>query len=278
MRFRLLLERTSKPGFIPINYQYELSAAIYRIIDQGDSNFARYLHNTGYVVDNKPFRLFTFSRLNFEGYKIHKENGRIEHVGLNATLTVSFLIDKAAEEFIKGVFLKASLYIGDKISGAHYTIRLVEAQAPAYFSETMHYTCISPVLLKRKRITGGEDYLSPTHQEFAKILISNLLNKARAFTTTVNTSLLWEDHAEIAFKTKGEIKKNGVTLKAFTPETTKMIAYIFDFELTMPTYLHEIGYHAGFGHLNSQGFGCVEVNEESYQKTLKSLEKYCVES
>ena len=137
----------------------------------------------------------------------------------------------------------------------------------------MHYTCISPILLKRKRITGGEDYLSPTHQEFAKILISNLLNKARAFTTTVNTSLLWEDHAEIAFKTNGEIKKNGVTLKAFTSGATKMIAYTFDFELTMPTYLHEIGYHAGFGHLNSQGFGCVEVRNFSQTREDKKDQK-----
>lgn len=70
MRFYIRLDRISRERFLPINYQYELSAAIYKVIDRADSGFSDFLHRQGYLAFGKQFRLFTFSRLDFRGYRV----------------------------------------------------------------------------------------------------------------------------------------------------------------------------------------------------------------
>ena len=60
MTFNIFLN-INKKGVLPINYQYPLSAAIYRIISKGDKEYANLLHEKGY---GKGFKLFTFSQLN----------------------------------------------------------------------------------------------------------------------------------------------------------------------------------------------------------------------
>jgi CRISPR-associated endoribonuclease Cas6 len=40
-----------------------------------------------------------------------------------------------------------------------------------------------------------------------------------------------------------------------------LIGYMYEFDLTAPAELQKVGYYAGFGHLGSQGFGCVGVKE-----------------
>ncbi len=60
MRFNLRLH-TEKFSLVPFNYQYPLSAAIYKIIQSADHAFAAFLHDTGYGKGHKSFKLFTFS-------------------------------------------------------------------------------------------------------------------------------------------------------------------------------------------------------------------------
>ena len=62
MRFQLTLQTITKIAKIPVNYQYPLSAAIYRIIAKGDAQYVSFLHERGY---GKGFKLFTFSLILF---------------------------------------------------------------------------------------------------------------------------------------------------------------------------------------------------------------------
>ena len=64
MKFNIVLKYPSG-SYIPINYQYPVSAAIYKILQQADEEYARFLHDTGYQKANslKTFKLFTFSDL-----------------------------------------------------------------------------------------------------------------------------------------------------------------------------------------------------------------------
>jgi len=45
MRFRITLNAQDRYAVIPINYQYPLSATIYKIIHQADAAYAAFLHN-----------------------------------------------------------------------------------------------------------------------------------------------------------------------------------------------------------------------------------------
>jgi len=262
MRFKLTLERADQRRFIPINYQYELSSAIYRVIERGNENFSAFLHDEGYRSGSKSFRLFTFSRVFLDKQRVHINQGRIEHLGTSTELYVSFLIDQAAEEFIKGLFLGQQFYLGDQISGVTYQVSKIESAGPVYFQQTMHYRCLSPILIKEKRVDGGENYLSPSHPKYGELLVQNLISKwtAKAIAGIEQKGESIQD-LNYRFEPQGKLFKNGVLIKQMTPQESKLIGYSFEFILEAPVELQEIGYYSGFGHLNSQGFGCVEIKK-----------------
>lgn len=62
MRFSITL-RVKDGILLLINYQYPLSAALYRIISKGDANYAQFLHEKGYGKKDKGFKLCAFSQL-----------------------------------------------------------------------------------------------------------------------------------------------------------------------------------------------------------------------
>ncbi|SHN04219.1 CRISPR-associated endoribonuclease Cas6 [Cyclobacterium lianum] len=263
MRFLISLQREGKASFLPINYQYELSALIYKTLDRADSSFSRFLHEQGYLAFGRRFRLFTFSRISFDTFRIVKDAGRIEHRGQGATFEISFMVARAAEEFIKGLFLDQVLVLGDKISQVPYRVAGIEALPPPVFKEKMHYRGLSPIFLRRKRDDGGEDYLHPEEEDYGKLLIQNMISKVRAFE---QVAALEMNPAEISipdfsFKPTGKIFKNGVRIKQLTEQATMLIGYMYEFEFSAPVELQKAGYYAGFGHLGSQGFGCVGLTE-----------------
>jgi CRISPR-associated endoribonuclease Cas6 len=49
MQFKLTLSGT-KGQYIPINYQYPLSACIYKIIERADAAYSLFLHDRGHRV------------------------------------------------------------------------------------------------------------------------------------------------------------------------------------------------------------------------------------
>ncbi len=66
---------------LPLNYQYPLSAWIYKVLARGDRGFAEFLHEQGYKMENqKTFKLFTFSNLRFPAntYRIIRGTDRME--------------------------------------------------------------------------------------------------------------------------------------------------------------------------------------------------------
>ncbi|WP_143959475.1 CRISPR-associated endoribonuclease Cas6 [Litoribacter populi] len=264
MRFRIHLRKEGEKAFLPINYQYELSSAIYKTIDRADSAFSRFLHEQGYLAFGRNFRLFTFSRLSFDGFKIIREAGRIQHHGEGACFEISFMVDRAAEEFVKGLFMDQVFVLGDKISQVFYAVENIVAMEPPVFEESMRYRCLSPIFIRRKRNSGGEDYLHPSDRDYGILLIQNLMVKGRAFKSSVGEGLEDESAAvpDFSFAPKGKVYKNGIRIKQLTRQETHLIGYNYEFEFRAPVELQEIGYYAGFGHLGSQGFGCVEIKKE----------------
>ena len=48
---------------LPINYNYFLASAIYGFLRESDPEYADFLHQDGYELENRRFKLFTFSQL-----------------------------------------------------------------------------------------------------------------------------------------------------------------------------------------------------------------------
>ena len=89
MKFKLLFQIPGEKNIIPVNYQYEFSAWIYKTLNFGNAEFARWLHDQGYVNGNKRFKLFTFSRLFPDKYSVQKD--RLEILSNQSVLYISLL-------------------------------------------------------------------------------------------------------------------------------------------------------------------------------------------
>ena len=260
MRFLVHLDKMGNNNFLPLNYQYELSSAIYKVFEKADPAYSHFLHQEGYVFKKKSYKPFTFSFLSFDRYRIIKDHNRIDHTGNKAVLDIRFAIDRAAEGFIKGLFLNQRLSIGDRISQVDYEIRQIQAAERMDFKEEMTYRCLSPVFLSCSREDGGADYLSPTDERFKSVFENNLIQRLMSFDTSLSFKELEDDFPKIEFVLKSSPKKKGITLKSLEEKPIKVIGYQFDFLLRAPAIIQELGYYGGFGSKNALGFGCVEVN------------------
>ena len=238
---------------IPINYQYELSSWVYKTLNYGNPEFSEWLHSQGYINENKNFKLFTFSHFDIPTFRINKD--RLQILSPKISLTLSFLPIKAIETFVIGLFKNQEFGIGDKQSQADFKVISVERMPEPEFRETIKYRCLSPIFID-KIIDGQKhkSYLSPEQDGYEELFSQNLISKFLAHSNSVSIN-----PSEIKIRYFGKIRKKGITIKANTPEETKIIGYMFNFELKAPPELQRIGYYAGFGRLNSQGFGCCEI-------------------
>ncbi|CAN5607697.1 hypothetical protein BH23BAC1_BH23BAC1_25790 [soil metagenome] len=184
-------------------------------------------------------------------------------LGNEAILEISFLIDKAAENFIKGLFLNQQCSLGDRISCIDFTVNKIEATAPPFFKEAMSYSTKSPICLSIKGEKHAQ-YMHPEDEKFGQLLINNLLEKLKVSPMALagNNEPILGTMPSFNFKLLSEPKSRLITMKAFTDQQTQVRGYDFKFELSAPVILHEIGYYGGFGEKGSLGFGCVESNLE----------------
>ena len=259
MRFNLVLERTGKKNFLPFNYQYEVSSWIYKVISMADTDFSNFLHGSAFQSGVKSFKLFTFSNLDLRPFRIHKQHGRIEIIGNHAFLQISFMVDKAAENFIKGLFLNQQFSIGDKISNVDFCVRRIESEAVPIFNDRMVYRTLSPMCVS---IHGERyaQYICPSDRDYEKLLFTNLIAKLNSMPVIHGNRVLLETSGdEHGFTLLSEPKSRLISIKSFTRDETRVRGYEFKFELRASPLLQEIGYYSGFGEKNSTGFGCVEI-------------------
>lgn len=258
MRFKLLLE-VNKKAFgnnLPINYQYEQSAAVYKILSSSDKVYSAWLHDNGFQLENgKKFKFFTFSRFKIDRWRVWPEKERLQIFSDTVEWQISFLPEKSTETFIRGVFRDQIFEIGDKKSVVQFIVRNVEALPEPVYSEKMIFVTMSPLCLKFRRSDGKTDYLSPTDVRAPFILFNGLLDKYRLYYGKGCRNSL----SECKLKVLNEPKPVVVKLKADTDEETRVKGFMCRIEVQAPVELMRLMYESGAGALSSQGFGCLGV-------------------
>ncbi|MEA3497182.1 MAG: CRISPR-associated endoribonuclease Cas6 [Bacteroidota bacterium] len=259
MRIKITFQLSGKKQVLPLNYQYPISAWIYKVFAQADKEFASKLHEAGYKLENgKTFKLFTFSQLKFpkHTWKIIPKSDRIEIWSRKVFLTIAFQLPEQMENFVMGLFQNQKASIGDKISQIDMkveTIEVLKNEIPN--TATVKIKPLSPITLglfeENKKY---ETYILPTHPKYKELFLKNLIDKYEA--SGKNRLYLDDlDFNVVKLYTKTSMQK----IKANTKAETKVRAYWFDFELTAPKELIELGLNAGFGSMNSMGFGMCEL-------------------
>lgn len=254
MRFKLFLNIDKRPfgNRLPFNYQYELSAVIYKILANADHAFAEWLHDNGFAADKKVFKLFAFSRLQIPNYRI--EGNFLEILSDSATWYLSFLPERSTQEFIQGIFNEQQFELGNRQARIRCRVQSIELMPSPAFSEPMSFRTLSPMCLTLKRENGTDEYVAPTHPMARELILQNLLDKYKAFTGNDFP----EKDVAFDFKVTGKPRSSLITIKADTPQESKIRAFGCNFQLTAPVELMKIAYDGGLGSKNSQGFGMMQ--------------------
>lgn len=261
MRFRLILRNLSKVCNLPINYPPYISANIYRFIQQADAAYAKFLHNQGYVNQSatKRFKYFTFGQLRIPRHLRKIKEGRLLVKANYLSLEVSFLIEKASESFVMGLFQNQRLHIIDEFAHNEFLIERVEMLPYEIIKPTLQLRTLTPLVIARKNSDGKHStYLAPTEAGYEQIFRNNLLSKYEAYQQLVNPNEISQlPETAISFKLlpSTTLRSKLITVKPKLPKPIKVKGYMFDFEITAPLEVLKVGFFGGWGSNSALGFG-----------------------
>lgn len=258
MRFKLILQVNKRAfgNLLPLNYQYEQSAAVYRILASADEEYASWLHDNGFRLDNgKTFKLFTYSRFEIGKYKILHKEERLQILSDTIEWQIGFLPEKSTEKFIQGVFKDQIFEIGDTKSVVQFIVNSVEVMPDPDYSGKMIFNTISPICLKYHRLDNNVVYLSPSDSHAPFLLFNSLFDKHRLFYEKDCPYAFSECRMNVLDTPKSVLIK----IKSGLPEETRVRGFMCKLEITAPIELMRLMYEGGAGSLNSQGFGCLSV-------------------
>ncbi|MBK9404475.1 MAG: hypothetical protein IPN57_08080 [Ignavibacteria bacterium] len=225
MRIKITFKQAKPDQLIPINYQYPLHSFIYHTIERSDSQYSKWLHNSGLLSGNKKFKYFTFSKLNIPDSGITDLYGK-KYINIKSDrfeMTVSMMSEKTVEHFIIGMFEKQRVKIYDGNIESEFFINTVEMVPEPEFRSEMTFKTISPVVLSRNTFYNGkesQEYISPADKEYAGYFIKNLMEKyitlfqSRQASETGNANNINTEESQTrTFEQTGDYKSKLITIK-----------------------------------------------------------------
>ena len=255
MRIRISL-RGVNSKFLTVNYNYPLSAAIYNLLRLGSPEFSAFLHDIGFPLNGRKYKLFTFA-LRFE--KISIEGKNINLLSPDATLIISTpLINDFIKNLVIGSFEQQFIRIND----ARFNIKFAEILPDVSFNECAGFRLLSPMVLSTRRIHNGKEhqyFIRPDEEsEINRVLLLNLTNKYKLLykkDIRSECELKWDE--EYLHKRQRVTKK--ITIDENGAYPIDVIGTQAPFTLKTHPDLIKIGYECGFGEKNSMGFGTTEI-------------------
>lgn len=260
MRLLLTLTSTTQKVLIPINYQYPLASAIYKILQNADAEYSAFLHEKGY---GKGFKLFTFSDIKCP-FKI--DGDRLLLLSNKIEIIVCFHLPKAAETFIKGLFMSHEITIADQKSKAHFTVAQVESLTSPLDHLDNNETevilkLLSPVICGLKNEKGNYTFLSPEDDRYEEMLFVNWEEKCKAVLGEEAEEAMNNAFIQILLYPNPP-KSRLITIKSGTPAETKIRGFNnFKIKIKGKKQAVELILDSGIGLYNAQGMGCVEITE-----------------
>lgn len=247
MRIKVTLNSPSETS-MDMNYNYYLSSMIYELLRKSDTQYAARLHESGYLLGNKKFKLFTFSNLFPERYTVEKNflnlKGRV-------TLYISSPMSDFTLHLAEGLLSSGNVNIGR----SRFFIETVEVMPLPEFSREMRLTCLSPITTNTVEEKDGKRRTVPClpgSDKFSENIKNNLIRKYFLVHKRLPEDLAFE----IEFNNSDLDKYGRGKLIRFKNLFIK--AYSMPFILRGSTELIKIGYECGIGEKNPAGLGMVE--------------------
>ncbi|MBU0560431.1 MAG: CRISPR-associated endoribonuclease Cas6 [Bacteroidetes bacterium] len=264
MRLKILLKSVDYSP-LSINYNYALSAAIYKLLQLGSPDFSKFLHETGFQLNGKSYKLFTFA-LRLQDYSI--DGNKLNFISPYASLYISSpLIEDFVKNIVIGAFINQKIELFSDFLKTNFLIHQVELLPEPEFNSVSYFNPISPIVLSTKKIFKG---IPSQHffrydddiNEINRVLNINLTNKYKLLHQHLyqdsGVHLSWDDKFILNNKhNKNRFSKKTTIIKSLAnPIHIKGITV--PFSLSGDPKLIKIGYQTGFGEKNSMGFGLAD--------------------
>lgn len=263
---RLLIKLEACKPELTHNYYYPLSAAIYKLLRFGSPEFASFLHEIGFKLNSRKYKLFTFA-LQFNNCAYLKEHILLKNNSVNLYIS-SPLIDSFIKNFVIGTFQSQKIEICSDNIKTIFNIRQVECLPEPLFSDTMNFLSLSPMVLSIPQMKNNSmipKYLRYHEDinEINRVLNNNLLNKYSLLNDAPPSGkevrLEWDNSYIKRKESTGKKLTALQTIKSGSEQQTKVVGNLLPFKLSGDVDLIKTGYECGFGDMNSMGFGMAEA-------------------
>ncbi|KJR40104.1 CRISPR-associated protein Cas6 [Candidatus Magnetoovum chiemensis] len=254
MRILIKMHTEAIGMYLTINYNHALSSIIYETLNTSSKHIPSFLNNKEHLLDNDKFRLFTFSNLFFNKYKIEDQTIKI------CDNTIHWYISSPIKEFILNLtrMLLKQHYI--TINNIKFVVdKVIELRTPT-IKDNMRFKALSSLTVSA--LTQNEDkpiyYIRHYDPEFSDAVKENLIKKHKQIKgyEPQDTTFKLEFDNEYITKRFGKIQKK-ITCKGID-----IIGVLSPFRATGNPELIKIGYEAGFGEKGCKGFGMAEIITE----------------
>jgi CRISPR-associated endoribonuclease Cas6 len=241
MRVRLQFQ-TDEPVLLPWEYVDWLRGLCYALLSRSSPRLAARAHDQGSPLETKTYKPLVFSFLQLEKPQPVaaglKAEGRL-------IWYVSSPLSTIMEAFLDGVSASRAVRLGPY----RLVIVQVDIVPDPPFSERMQFVTLSPLVVSTgvRRADGRftKRFVKPGEPEFDGILSNNLRRKAEALfgaTLSGDVRLSWLQAPRSKLTPVAGLRVRGWTGRL---------------EASGPAELLRVGYEAGFGERNAQGFGMV---------------------
>ncbi len=243
MRLKITFVPADEVVVVPWNYLHLLHGFIYKAIRRASPKLGEFLHEQGFVVGSHRYKLLTFSLL-------YPKKAQPCDEGLKMTPPISWWVSSPLPAPMEALAMTLLTDNQISIGKVRLTVEHIEVEETPKFERRCLFQTLSPIVASTG-IRRGEKlehkFLSPDEPDFWRVIETNLRRKAQALDLTVSSEPL-------KFQLAGEPRS-----RLYEVQGTKVRGFEFKFWAEGDPKLLKVGYEAGFGERNAQGFGMVKV-------------------
>lgn len=266
MRLILKLRLTDRINKISANYNYPLSAAIYKLLKFGSEEFSTFLHDIGFKNAGKTYKLFTFA-LRFSKFRISYDVITLLEPVCQLTIS-SPLIEEFIQNFVIGSFQEQKIEIVDNHIKTIFNIEQIETLPESQIRQQEKFIMLSPLILSTRVKNNDrlEQYYfryNDSISEINRVLNNNLFNKYELVHNEKyegdGVTIKWDENYIKRMEAKKKRITKKVTIRKDDLLKIDLIGNQLPFKIEGDKDLIKVGYDCGFGEKNSLGFGLTEL-------------------
>mgnify|MGYP001108674466 CR=1 FL=1 len=237
-----------EPRRININYNHYIMSSIYSLIGESNRDYSYFLHEEGYKIGNRRFKLFVYSRFLPESFEIEDK-----YMIINRG-KARLYINSPVEEFINSLGDSLKKYRCMKMGHEEFRIRNIYLRDDIPKDYETQFITLSPIVITTGTKRDNKIKSRTVHiaePKFIENIKNNLLRKY----FLIHRKLPENMNIDIKFNRKYAKKSNRGHLINFKGIMVK--GYMAPFTMRCDNSIKKIAIDCGLGENNSIGMGYI---------------------